>query len=54
MHTLKSFVSRTAGFLKYVWPFFNIIYEKVNAEQYEKLCRFHWVFQVQLYDKGFL
>ena len=33
---LKSFLVNTARFLKYIWPFFNIMNERVNGED-EKL-----------------
>ena len=35
-HTLKSCV-QTARFLKYVWPFYNIMHERVNLESRNKI-----------------
>ena len=35
-HTLKSCGVNTARFLKYVWPFYNIIHERVKEQSHSE------------------
>ena len=37
----KSLAVYTAKFLKYVWPFFNIVYERVNPLSYSSFIQDH-------------